>query len=41
MIGVGHQVVVLVALLAVGLVRVRVRVRLRTLDCVSDCVMLR
>ena len=40
MIGVGHQVV-LVALLAVGLVRVRVRVRLRTLDCVRDRVMLR
>ena len=41
MIGVGHQVVVLVALLAVGLVRVRVRVRLRTVDYVRDRVMLR
>ena len=41
MIGVRHQVVVLVALLAVGLVRVRVRVRLRALDCVRDRVMLR
>ena len=41
MIGVWHQVVVLVALLAVGLVRVRVRVTLRALDCARDCVMLR